>query len=255
MIITTSHKQGGRYIKKEQEERRLQVFHLHFEEKKSAVEIAKLLNKNRNTIDSDIKYLFQKIGSELNVKDMITITNEQILKIEIQKERLLENLDESENLDQKIKLEKVISEIDDKLFNLHSKIILHKESLAHKIITKPIEKDEVKDFVKSLILSDVGYDSKGIFSFNEIIFHLIHEKEYDVGYSHRVILKMDSLGLNLCIKNTFLEDRDLNAHIFDNSQQYDLFRFAYMCNFITSDEFKKFIDNTAVYHNPTNNDK
>jgi len=49
-------KKGGPYSKKEQEERKIQVYHLHFEENKSAVEIAELLNVNRNTINDDIKY-------------------------------------------------------------------------------------------------------------------------------------------------------------------------------------------------------
>ena len=36
-------KKGGRYTKKEQEERKLHVYHLHFEQEKPAVKIAELL--------------------------------------------------------------------------------------------------------------------------------------------------------------------------------------------------------------------
>jgi len=40
MGLVEQIKNGGRYTKKEQEERRIQVYHLHFEENKSAVQIA-----------------------------------------------------------------------------------------------------------------------------------------------------------------------------------------------------------------------
>ena len=64
MALSEEIKKGGRYTKKEQEERRLQVYHLHFEQEKPAVKIAELLNVNRNTINDDIRYWHQQLASE-----------------------------------------------------------------------------------------------------------------------------------------------------------------------------------------------
>ena len=49
-------KKGGPYTKLQLEKRRDEVFKLHFEYGYHAVQIAKLLNVNRNTINEDIKY-------------------------------------------------------------------------------------------------------------------------------------------------------------------------------------------------------
>jgi len=78
MALFEPVKKGGRYTKKEQEERRLQVFHLHFEKKRPAVEIAELLKVNRNTINEDIKFWKRRIGNDTNTLDvnalMITLS-------------------------------------------------------------------------------------------------------------------------------------------------------------------------------------
>ena len=55
-MALAQEKRGGPYTKREQEERRLEVYHLHFEEKLTAVAIADTLKVNRNTINEDIKF-------------------------------------------------------------------------------------------------------------------------------------------------------------------------------------------------------
>ena len=50
-IKQVDKKKGGPYTKKQQEERRDEVFRLHFENSSSAVKISKILNVNRNTVD------------------------------------------------------------------------------------------------------------------------------------------------------------------------------------------------------------
>ena len=49
-------KKGGPYTKKQREDRRDEVFRLHFENGYSAVKISKLLDVTRITIDDDVKY-------------------------------------------------------------------------------------------------------------------------------------------------------------------------------------------------------
>jgi len=118
-------KKGGRYTKKEQEERRLQVHHLRFDENKSAVEIAKLLNVNRNTISDDIKFWLGQLANESNVINIAEKMIRLLQKMEIQRVRFLEYLDEAENLVETIRIEKLISELDARLVQYYSKSIFN----------------------------------------------------------------------------------------------------------------------------------
>ena len=69
MALVQQIKKGGRYTKKEQEERKIEVYHLHFEENKSAVKFAELLNVNRNTINEDIQYCHKQLANEFKAQD------------------------------------------------------------------------------------------------------------------------------------------------------------------------------------------
>ena len=115
MALAEPVKKGGRYTKKEQEERRLQVHHLHFDENKSAVEIAELLDVNRNTINEDIKFWYGQFSNQSSGLDINAKMIKQIQKMDIQRNRLLDDLEEVESLDDKIRLEKFISELDYRL--------------------------------------------------------------------------------------------------------------------------------------------
>jgi len=123
MALAEPIKKGGRYTKKEQEERRLEVHQLHFVDKKPAVEIAKLLDVNRNTINEDIKFWYSQLANESNVVNIKEKMMRQIQKMEIQRGRFLEYLDEAENLDETIRIEKLISELDARLVQYYSKSI------------------------------------------------------------------------------------------------------------------------------------
>ena len=93
MALAEPIKKGGPYTKKEQEERRLEVSHLHFEEKLSAVKIAELLNVNRNTINDDIKFWCSQLAKEMNVQDLNAKMSKQIQKMDMQRERLFDELE------------------------------------------------------------------------------------------------------------------------------------------------------------------
>jgi len=108
-------KKGGRYTRKQQEERRIQVYHLHFEENKSAVKISELLGVNRNTINEDIAYWHSQLASEFNAQDITAKMTKQIQRMEIQRDRLVDELEEAKTLEERIRIEKFISYIDDRL--------------------------------------------------------------------------------------------------------------------------------------------
>ena len=60
-----NEKEGGPYTKDERTKRQNEVARLHFEYGYSAVKIAGMMRVNRNTINSDIKYLYSSIKEEL----------------------------------------------------------------------------------------------------------------------------------------------------------------------------------------------
>ena len=124
MALVEPVKKGGRYTKKEQEERKLQVYQLHFDENKSAVEIAEILNFNRNTINADIKFWLGRFVNKSNELDVFSKMTKQIQRMEIQRDRFFEYLEEADTLYKKMFFEKQISDIDNKLTQIFTKIIL-----------------------------------------------------------------------------------------------------------------------------------
>ncbi len=206
MALAEQAKKGGRYTKKEQEERKLQVYHLHFEEEKSAVEIAKMLNVNRNTINDDIHYWYQRIGNETNITDITTKLARQILLLHIQRDRMLDYLEDAESVPEKIKIERFIFDIDNKLTSIYSKMLDNKQEFPVSIKIKDVDEDTyddinenvVKEFVKYLISSYKKSDPDIIYSEDELRFNFMNKNKCDYEYASRVIEKMKHDGLIHC---------------------------------------------------------
>lgn len=238
MALAEQIKKGGRYTKKEQEERKLQVYHLHFEQEKPAVKIAEMLNINRNTINDDIRYWHQQLASEMNAQDITAKMTKQIQRMEIQRDRLLGDLEDAESLDDKIKLERFISDIDNRLIGVYSKMIVNgKEHLPPTIKPKIVDEDEVKEFVRDLILSDDSPDSRDIYSEDELRFDFIRERKCDVAYADNVIAKMKQDGLVLCEQSKDHGSNYLSMGTMDFSKTYNLGKFANLRGYVTVDEF------------------
>ncbi len=131
MALIEQIKKGGRYTKKEQEERRLQVHHLHFDENRSSVEIAEILNVNRNTVNDDIKFWLSRFVNKSNELDVYSKMTKQIQRMEIQRERFLDYLEEANTFDKKIRFEKQISDIDNRLTQFFAKVILKRKFIDY----------------------------------------------------------------------------------------------------------------------------
>jgi len=235
MALAQQINKGGRYTKKEQEERRIEVYHLHFEENKSAVKIAELLNVNRNTINDDIHYWHNQLANEFKSQDLTAKITKQIQRMEIQRERLLEDLECVECFDEKIRLEKFISEIDYRLVNLCSKMITSgKTSLEPTVKLEEISEDEIKEFVRDSILADTDPDSQDVYSEYALKFRYIKKTKCDVVRADNVIKKMKCDGLVLC------EQSDNNNYLsfltHDFSTTYNLGKFANLRGYITINE-------------------
>lgn len=238
MALSEQIKKGGRYTKKEQEERRLQVYHLHFEQEKPAVKIAELLNINRNTINDDIRYWHQQLASEMNAQDISAKMTKQIQRMEIQRDRLLEDLEDAKSLEERIKVEKFISDIDNKLIGVYSKMIINgKQLLPPTIKIKDIDEEEIKEFVRDLVLSDDDPNSEDVYSENVLKFDFIRKKKCDVVYANRVIEKMKQDGLTLCSQSTVGKADFFSVLSQDYSATYNLGKFANLRGYVTIHEF------------------
>ena len=241
--VTNPEKKGGRYTKKEQEERKLQVYRLHFEEETPAVEIAKLLGVNRNTINDDISYWYQRIGNQINVKGITAKIARQILLMHTQRDRMLEYLEDDESISGKIKIEKFIFDVDNKLSSIYSKMLDNHQEFpiktkadCSKVSDGEITADTVKEFVMYLISSYNKSDSNIVYSENELITNFIMLTQCDVPYANRVIAKMLRYGLSHCID----PKHDQLAASFntpgDTSTRYTIKKFALIRKIIINDD-------------------
>ena len=148
MALVDQEKKGGRCSRKEQEERRLHVYHLHFEENKSAVKIAELLGVNRNTINGDVAYWHSQLAHEINSQDLSAKMTKQFQRMEMQRDRLMEDL-ENTSPDERFRIEKFISEIDNRLMQFYSKMILSgKTTLEPTVKINEMDEDEIKEYEK-----------------------------------------------------------------------------------------------------------
>ena len=128
MSISAQIKKGGRYTKKEIEERRQRVFQLHFEYGYSARRISQMMNINRNTINRDVSYCYSKLRTE-DQKEYDDWLNKQLYRLESQRVRLRKELDSDIILQEKLQVEKIILELDSKIINLMIKMKTSKDTL------------------------------------------------------------------------------------------------------------------------------
>ncbi len=238
-------KKGGPYTKKEQEERKIQVYHLHFEENKSALEIAELLNVNRNTINDDIKYWHQQFTKEFKAQDLTAKMTKQIQRMEIQRDRLFDDLEEVENFDEKIKLEKFVSDVDNRLVQLFSKMISSGKAILFPTV-KPdeIDEDEIKEFMRYLVLEKGDPYNGDIRSEDQFKFDFIRRTKCNLRYAEMVVQKMQDLGLSICQATKPYPNIDYSNIGFTNidySQQYDFGKFAYLFGYISPTEYAKVV--------------
>jgi len=246
MAIVEGIKKGGCYTKKEQEERKIEVYHLHFEQNKSAVKISEMLNVNRNTINEDIHYWHQQLAGEFKAQDVSAKMTKQIQRMEIQRDRLLDDLEEAESLDEKIRLERFIAEIDNRLAQLFSKMIsLGISRLEPTVkIEDTIDENEIKDFVRDLILGDEDPYSEDLHSEKNLKFDFVKRTKCNVLHVEKIIKKMKTDGLSLCEESG--EKRNYLSTInHDYSTIYNLGKFANLREYLTIDELGPLVEKRA----------
>jgi len=119
MALVEPRKKGGPYPTKEQIERFLKVFDLHFEKGYPAFIIAEKLNVNRNTISKDIQTWYRVLANDWKESDFDSWLQKQLNRFELQRCRLIKDLSGfSYNIKDKVAVERLIFDIDTRIMQL-----------------------------------------------------------------------------------------------------------------------------------------
>ena len=221
-MALAQEKRGGPYTKREQEERRLEVYRLHFEEKISAVEIADTLKVNRNTINEDIKFCREQLSNEFGIEELANRMKKQIHRLEIQRTRLLGYLDESTTLQELLVVEKFIADVDKNLKMIFYEIVNRKLDFSQKIkhVVEVISDEELKKAIKEVLNG-----GKIEYSTTELKYNFIKNQKCSVEHANLMISKMYDDGLLLCI----MSGDSLNYQMgMEENNTYDIEKFASM---------------------------
>jgi len=135
MALEVKSKRGGPYTKQEQQKRRDEVFKLHFEYGYSATQISEMLKVNRNTINSDVSFLYSKVYDEIDKVTYGKWMNKQLTRIESQRVRLRKELDNEITLQERLQVEKMILDLDSKISSLIIRIETSKQRIEDQGVT------------------------------------------------------------------------------------------------------------------------
>jgi len=98
----------------------MEVYRLHFEKGIQAIRVADMMNMDRNTINNDLKILYNKALNDYNPNErtLDDILQKQLVRLEMQRDRLSLYLCDARDLNNKIAIERLISDIDFKLIGV-----------------------------------------------------------------------------------------------------------------------------------------
>ena len=165
------HKKGGPYSKGNRLARRKEVYRLHFDYGYQASKIADLLQINRNTIYDDISFWYDESVLQVNEFDPSTAISIDLQRLEIQRTRLREELDKAKTFQEKLALERLILEVNSKIFNIYNRLGNSTRNLnnhATKKLNKWL-KDHKRDERYLTILDYFSVSSKAFEKIAEII--------------------------------------------------------------------------------------
>jgi hypothetical protein len=153
------------YTKIQRKERRDEVYRLHFDNGMPATRIAELMKVDRNTINNDLKILYNKsirdYNSDLSFDDVI---EKQLVRLETQRDRLSLYLCDTNDINSKITIERMITDIDFKVIGviekLNQNIVQHWNAVMEQV-NKIAEKEKLKTRFTSLFeLYRISIDSR-----------------------------------------------------------------------------------------------
>ena len=191
-------KKGGPYHKQVREEKIEKVYDLYFEKGMSAVKIAEELNVNRNTVNEYIKYWYTQLGKELENYDMGSWVVKQIKRLELQRNRLLDKIENQNQFRDILDLEKLIFEIDNKISQIILKIIPYNKNKSQlKYNLDNIDEDKIKEIVRILVYAQDKVFDRFLYAENTILSNIIKITKCDLEDAKTMVNKMMELGLDL----------------------------------------------------------
>ena len=113
--ISRPKKKGGPYTKSDRAYRREQVCRLHFEYGYSVTKIAKMLGINRSTANADIKASILEFCKSCENTSTNSILYSNLVSLIALKTRLREELDKTVKLSDRLKIEKMLLQVEIKL--------------------------------------------------------------------------------------------------------------------------------------------
>jgi hypothetical protein len=143
-----ARKKGGPYSKQDRLARRNEVFRLHFEYGYSAVKIADIMKVNRNTITSDISYLYSQATKRWKSIDPSDWIIRYLERLDVQRSRLREEMDKTKNFQEKLGIERLILDVESKILQTQLKMlesVRQNHSLSIKWLNDWMKKNKYKD--------------------------------------------------------------------------------------------------------------
>jgi hypothetical protein len=121
-LVRLRHKNAP-FTRIQRKERRDEVYRLHFENGMPATRIAVMMKVDRNTINNDLNILYNKAVRDYNSdKSFDDIIEKQLLRLETQRDRLGLYLCDVKDINGKITIERLITDIDFKVIGLMERL-------------------------------------------------------------------------------------------------------------------------------------
>ncbi len=193
MALQIKSKKGGPYPKHEQEKRRKQVYELHFEKGFSAVSIANKIAVNRNTVNEDIRHWQTQIASQFEDLDLTGIIVKQIERLESQKKRLHEQLEAESKSEVKLRIEKMIFEIDYKITEFMSKIV-DKIPVRNPVQVTPAE--DAEEILREIVLAG-RLDNPENTSEESLLQEMVTTAKLGVMGAEEILYELQDMGMEM----------------------------------------------------------
>ena len=216
-ISKLGNKKGGPYTKKQQEKRRNEVYSLHFEFGYPAQKIAGILKINRNTVNSDINFCYSQLALDWENRDGKKLIVKQLERFELQRSRLYEELEKCNVLSEKITVEKLILDIDQKISQIVTKLLLnHKDDFSIPVKNEESNEDRIQKLVNFLVKKTKSDPKLCCFTQDEIMEEAVKLFKCDVLAAELLFEEMNDFGL------CYYEQGD------DENTKYDVLEFSKM---------------------------
>jgi hypothetical protein len=111
------------FTRAQRRKRRMEVYRLHFENGMPVLKIAEFMKVDRNTINNDLKILYNKALQDYNPDmSLDDILQKQLVRLEAQRDRLGLYLCDAKDLNSKITIERLIADIDFRLIGVIERV-------------------------------------------------------------------------------------------------------------------------------------